>query len=65
MKSNVLYKESKQCAPPSKDYVSLSLTTEKLTIHRFRIRLIFYLFSKIVKFVSVQPIWEWVVDQVV
>ena len=37
MKSNILYKESRQCAPPSKDYVNLELTTEKLTIHRFRI----------------------------
>lgn len=37
MKSTVLYKESRQCAPPSKDYVNVELTTEKLTIHRFRI----------------------------
>ena len=38
MKSKVLYKQSRQLEPPSKDYVSLQLTEEKLTIHRFRIR---------------------------
>jgi len=37
MKSKVLYKQSRQLEPPSKDYVSLQLTEEKLTIHRFRI----------------------------
>jgi len=37
MKSKVLYKESRQLPPPSKDYVSLELSEEKLTLHRFRI----------------------------